>query len=424
MTGSFTYVFLIVALAVMLLASMPLLSACGGNAERISPATGDVSDATGAPVSDTAEPTAEPEPTPVNGASASDGKVAFYQLAPDKNSLMMSYVIKTANGKVIVIDGGIDGQGLDSDPYLPSAIRAILGLGEGDYFEIEAWFLTHHHKDHFYELAKILKNYTAADNFKINNFYFNFPEVGVEWKSSAGEKDYDLDHGKILYAGFDNYYSVVPFEGIKGADFAAELLEKPASAENYYYNLINGCVINDANISSEGGLSIEFDGVRFDILQMWSRTSQNVNSTSTVIRMVYKEHSCLFLGDAYTDAGSKLLKKYSADELKSEYVQMSHHGQNGTDKRFYTQIDAENSIRLWPIPVWVWNVDKSGPYNTYQTRKWVGLPEDYREFEEQGLGDTGRDFVTGLYKAFPKNPASVSSWTEEVLAAQRVGLFE
>ncbi|MBO4261515.1 MAG: hypothetical protein J5921_02735, partial [Clostridia bacterium] len=61
MTDSFTYVFLVVALAVILLASMPLLSACGGNAERISPASGDVSDATVAPVSDTAEPTAEPE---------------------------------------------------------------------------------------------------------------------------------------------------------------------------------------------------------------------------------------------------------------------------------------------------------------------------------------------------------------------------
>ncbi len=427
MTDNLTFIFALLTLAVVLLASLPLLSACGGGGgQAVIPAPETVANDTEPPatVSETPEPTAAPEPTPINGVKASDGKVAFYQLAPDKNSLMMSYVIKTANGKVIVIDGGIDGQGLDKDPYLPSAIRAILGLSDGEYFEVEAWFLTHHHKDHFYELAKMLKDYTPEDNFRINNFYFNFPNIGVEWKSSAGDKDHDLEHGMILYAAFDNYYSAVPFEGIKGADIPESDWKKPEGAENYYYNLINGCVINDANIGAEGGLSIEVDGVRFDILQKWYKASQNVNSTSTVIRMVYKEHSCLFLGDAYTDAGSKLLKKYGAEALKSEYVQMSHHGQNGTDKRFYVNIDAENSIRLWPIPVWVWNVDKSGPYNTYQTRKWVGLPEDYRDFEAQGLGDTGRDFVTGLYKAFPENPSSVNSWTEEVLNAQRVGLFD
>ena len=37
--------------------------------------------------------------------------VVLYQLVPEKNSLMQSYVIKTANGKLIVIDGGIDGEG-------------------------------------------------------------------------------------------------------------------------------------------------------------------------------------------------------------------------------------------------------------------------------------------------------------------------
>ena len=45
-----------------------------------------------------------PRPTP---ASA----VELYQLAPNKNALMQSYVIKTKNNKLIVIDGGIDGIG-------------------------------------------------------------------------------------------------------------------------------------------------------------------------------------------------------------------------------------------------------------------------------------------------------------------------
>ena len=109
------------------------------------------------------------------------GGVELYQLAPEPDSLMMSYVIVTPNRKVIVIDGGIDGRGMNEPPYLPSAIRAILGLEEGEYFEVEAWFLSHGHWDHFYELAKMLATYKESSNNRINNFYFDFPDYGVVW---------------------------------------------------------------------------------------------------------------------------------------------------------------------------------------------------------------------------------------------------
>ena len=97
------------------------------------------------------------------------GAVKLYQLAPENQSLMESYVFKTASGKLIVIDGGIDGAGKDREPYLPAALRAIAGVGEGEYFEVEAWFLSHAHKDHFNELAKLLNAYTANSNFKITS---------------------------------------------------------------------------------------------------------------------------------------------------------------------------------------------------------------------------------------------------------------
>ena len=37
--------------------------------------------------------------------------VEMYALAPENQSLMQSYVVKTKNGKLIVMDGGIDGAG-------------------------------------------------------------------------------------------------------------------------------------------------------------------------------------------------------------------------------------------------------------------------------------------------------------------------
>ncbi len=133
------------------------------------------------------------------------GKVEVYQFAPENSSLMMSYVIITPNKKVVVIDGGIDGTGAEAKPYIHNAIRAALGIGENDYFEVEAWFLSHEHRDHYYELAKLLNAYTAESNYKINNFYFDFPNIGVEWNSAAGAGDHDVERFNKLKKGFDNY---------------------------------------------------------------------------------------------------------------------------------------------------------------------------------------------------------------------------
>ena len=68
-------------------------------------------------------------------------KTEIYQLTSDAGILMQAHVVKTPNQKIIVIDGG--NETYLEKPYLPSAIRAILGLNDGDYFEIEAWFLSH-----------------------------------------------------------------------------------------------------------------------------------------------------------------------------------------------------------------------------------------------------------------------------------------
>ena len=75
--------------------------------------------------SESANGTPRPEPAKA---------VELYQLAPNSQGLMQSYVIKTKKNKLIVIDGGIDGVGTNDDPYLPAALRSILCLEEGEYF--------------------------------------------------------------------------------------------------------------------------------------------------------------------------------------------------------------------------------------------------------------------------------------------------
>lgn len=371
---------------------------------------------------DTMETTTEAETETVTDAPEPEvpKKVELYQLAPESSSLMMSYVVVTPERKIIVIDGGIYGTGFNAKPYLPAAIRAILGLSEGDYFEVEAWFLSHIHSDHYYELAKMLDSYKTEDNYKINNFYFDFPECGVEWNSKQNGDYEPAEHSKLI-RGFQNYYSTVGFSGISGADIPEDKWTAPEGDDKYYYNLINGAVITEEAIDK--GLSIDVDGVKFRVLLTWCMDSANINDTSIIIRMEYGDHSVLFTGDCGSQESDRLLDKYGAEQLKSEYVQMGHHGQGGPNEKFYKAIDIENSIRLWPTPLWVWNDAKT--YAIGATRTWAGLPFEANDFRKQGFLTAGKDFVASLYKRYPGAKSfSVEKWTPQILETQRVAVFE
>lgn len=322
-----------------------------------------------------------------------------YQIAPEPLSLMMCYVIVTDNGKVIVIDGGRDGHGKKAAPYLPAAIRAILGVGPDGPFTVDAWFLTHAHTDHFYELAKMLTSYTSDSGYTIRNLYFDFPPIHNGWESIGGEGDYSLSEANELAKGLAVY---------------AEANGLP----DFDYERLNGRYINEDSVSR--GLSFDVDGCRFEVLQTRSARDKIVNSTSVIIKMTCKDTSFLFLGDAYIDSGDRLLERYTPDYLTCDYLQMAHHGQNGVSKEFYLSVGATDAIRMWPSPSWVFNVNGRSPIKTDVTRSWLGLPEDPQTFADEGHLKTGRDFVSGLYPLYPADPTRVDDWTPEVLAAQLV----
>ncbi len=314
--------------------------------------------------------------------------VALYQLAPEKNSLMQSYVIKTSNGKLIVIDGGIDGEGKDRPPYMPAALRTIMGVGEDEYFEVEAWFLSHAHKDHMYELSKMLKDYSEDSNYKINNIYFDFPDFGSsEYAAQNGDMEISQIRENI------NKYGEVIGATVKDG--------------STYYDDLNGAVINAEAVSE--GLSFEIDGVKIDVLQTWSPEdgTSNLNDTSLVLRAWIGEQSVLFLNDLGSIGGRRLLKTYG-DELKSDIVQMAHHGQAGVTKDVYDAIDAD--VHLWPTPIWVWK-NESQIYQIDEVRQWL--------YGETFLTASEYDIVSCLYAQYPSSGTKVKAW-ERVIDGMKI----
>ena len=69
----------------------------------------------------------------------------------------------------------------------------------------------------------------------------------------------------------------------------------------------------------------------------------------------------------------------------------------------------------------MWNNAQS--YAIGKTRSWMDLPYEAADFSKEKLFSTGRDFVAGCYKNYPKQSAKVEGWTERVLKEQRVAVF-
>ncbi|MCQ2430884.1 MAG: hypothetical protein MJ192_11210 [Clostridia bacterium] len=384
---------LIAGLALLMLCvlSVVLMTAC--NNGKDDPAGGTETDTEAAPATtpdeatepETAapatEPDTEPETEPETETEEETYKVALYQLAPEDQSLTMCYVIRTTHNKLIVIDGGEDGVGKDKAPYLPAALRAIAGVGDNDYFEVEAWFLTHAHKDHMNEISKMMRDYTPESNYKINNIYFDFPPFGTS--EFTGTSD-DMQIAR-LRENMNAYGAVIGAEVAEGKD---------------YYDTINGAVVNEEAIKN--GLEFNIDGVRIEVLQTWSIKDgySNLNDQSMITRFWVDGQSILFLGDCGPIAGKRLQDTYG-EALKSDIVQMAHHGQAGVNKACYAAIDAQ--IHLWPTPVWVWK-NESKTYGTDTTREWL-YGETFLEPDEYNI-------VAGMYKKYPGRIDRVAQWTK------------
>ena len=271
---------------------------------------------------------------------------------------------------------------------MPSAIRAILGLKDNEYFEVEAWFLSHAHKDHMYELSKMMRDYNAESNYKINNIYFDFPEFG---SAEYPGQNADVEISQIK-ENMNKYGEVIGATVKEGST---------------YYDDLNGAVINKDAVAK--GLSFEIDGVKIEVLQPWDPAdgTSNVNDTSIVLRMTIGEQTVMFLGDLGVNGGRRLLTTYG-DQLKSDIVQMAHHGQAGVNKDVYKAIGA--NVHLWPTPIWVWN-NANKTYQIDEVREWL--------YGETFLTADEHNIVSCLYTKYPTDPTKVKFW-DRVLDGMKI----
>ena len=117
------------------------------------------------------------------------------------------------------------------------------------------------------------------------------------------------------------------------------------------------------------GQTIQVDDVTIQVMNdRYELSTDKGNNAGIVYKMLINGKSILFLGDMAEEGGRRLLAEAGPEALKSDIVQMAHHGQNGVGEEVYQAINP--SICLWPTPQWLWE-NSSGKYRTGETKNWM-----------------------------------------------------
>lgn len=239
-------------------------------------------------------------------------------------SQMMSYVIETHDGSLVVIDGGNPG---DAD-YL---LEYLQELG-GENPRVEAWIITHAHNDHYGALDALLETDREP---QIDALYLNFPDKEFQ-KANFPETTLELT-----------------------AQFMGRV-------ESHKLPLV----------VAEIGSELQIDNVTFKFIYMASDniTYNRPNNGSLVIRMEACGQSVLFTGDLGAEASFEIKRTVDEELLQADIVQMSHHGQSGANRLFYRTVNPKAC--LWPTPQWLWDNDFGEGFDTHifttvETRMWM-----------------------------------------------------
>ncbi len=274
------------------------------------------------------------EATGADGPAAAlfdGGQLAL--LSSQTGAQMLSVVMQSKEGGLIVVDGGWTG---DAD-HLLQAIRDRGG-------HVDAWLITHPDADHVGALYAILQRQDTG--IAVDHIYIAL--APLEWYQRESAEDYDFVSA-----------------------LAAELAKLPEATV--------------VPVTTRG-MQIQAPGITVSVvnnIKFGSYGSRSINNSSVLYRVEMNGVRTLFLGDLSDPVDEELLREVPAEDLKADIVQMAHHGQAGVCREVYAAIDP--SVCLWPTPAWLWDNDNGGGYNsgswkTLEVRTWMwalGVDRNY-----------------------------------------------
>lgn len=245
---------------------------------------------------------------------------------------MTGFFVITDDAKVIAIDGG---NRIDTEGFL-ATLEELTG---SRYSNIDCWFMTHPHDDHFGVFQELTERAEKGERIPSCSMYCYTPQPDEFGKDEQIFENQIIEYNKAL------------------------------SKNNYPKH-----VFKEKEVFEFGNLTVE-------VLRLWDPTikANAFNNSSAVLRFtenrgLKKDFVFIVLGDLGVEGGLQLIEK-CPEGIRADAVQMSHHGQNGVSKEVYEAISPR--IAFYATPDWLWyntidpNNPGKGPFKTLEVRAWM-----------------------------------------------------
>lgn len=269
------------------------------------------------------------------------------QLVQQGNIDGMSYVLRVADGRFICIDGGWhESRSRQAEKFL-NTLESQTPAGQKPV--IALWIITHPHEDHIGMFTDFIAKYN--DKVEISKIAY---DIGAYEYILNGDGAYLLQNNAIGYINrmMDNIERYIP---------------------------------NVPILKIHGGQKFKIADAEIEILytlsDMLPNTCANLqmNSTSVVFTITVDNNKIMFLGDALPVECDALVKMYG-NYLKSDMMQLAHHGYNGATKEIYQYINP--AVALWPSNPMAIESNSNYDYN-----KWLIENDSCKEIIVSGYGD-------------------------------------
>ncbi len=206
----------------------------------------------------------------------------------------LSYVVILPDGRYFILDGGYPHDAVRLKKFLVDNNKRPDGK-----VVIAAWAFTHSHPDHVGCFENFAENY--ADDVELQYVIANpIPQT----------------------------------EFLRGIPYHSYLAEKmPLDVEKF---------LGDTKfIKPHTGQIMKLASVEFEVMytgeDFYPRMHGHMNNTTVALRMKTAETSVLFMGDCELDASNTLCDRVG-DALKSDFIQVNHHGYSGATVELYNKV--------------------------------------------------------------------------------------
>lgn len=253
---------------------------------------------------------------------------------------MTAMILKTASGKLAVIDGG---RVWDAEHM----VRILEHLSGGEKPVISAWFFSHLHNDHYGLLEKLAGDAALRARVTVEQIYAHplekefYTELAKDKEVKAGEMWEVLHHAREIFGA--EYHTVESGDVIPFEEFEFRVLHVPSPVPAGY---------------------------------------MDINDSSVVYKLTHSGGDrVLLLGDAEQVCNADLLENH-ADELESELVQVGHHGCGNVSRACYEKTKGRGFLFQAGDRFWYGdhgeglNTLNSGMIRTRLYLKEMGVPDE------------------------------------------------